>query len=179
MKHLFIISFLALISCKSFAETCEGFNACVDLYTKISGEKLTIDKAISDEMSMVSTSAKLTAANIKPEFNLFLNKNVLMLRPKGVVLSLRHGEYMSAPIYAVSDGNIPRMFSKEGKVTFIYHAQHDTKKIVTAKARSYLSKKTKNAVNNIVEFSQSKIIAVSDKVDAATKIIKEIMKADK
>ncbi|MBC7712756.1 MAG: hypothetical protein H7177_05430 [Rhizobacter sp.] len=177
MLKFFLFASL-IFSFNSFAETCEGFNACADLYTKLTGEKLTIDKDISDEMSMASTSANLTSANAKTEFTLFLNKNVVALQPKGLVMSLRHGEYLSAPIYVVSEGNIPRMFTKEGKVTFIYHAQHDTKKVVTAKARASMSKKSKKSLNNIVEFSQSKIIAVSDTVEAATKIIKEVMKAD-
>ena len=179
MKQILLFSFLFLISFNILAETCEGFNACADLYTKLTGEKLTIDKNISDEMSMASTSANMTAANAKVEFSLFLNKNVVALQPKGIVMALRHGEYMSAPIYVVSEGNIPRMFTKDGIVTFIYHAQHNTNKIVTAKARASLTKKSKKSVNNIIEFSQSKIIAVSDSVDNATKIIKEIMKADK
>lgn len=168
-----------LVSLNSYAETCEGFNACAELYTKLTGEKLTIDKNISDEMSMASTSANLTSANVKSEYNLFLNKNVVILHSKGIVMALRHGEYMSAPIYVISEGNIPRMFTKEGKVTFIYHVQHDVKKVVTAKARASASKKTKKSLNNIVEFPQSKIVAVSDTVEAATKIINEIMKADK
>lgn len=167
-------------SINTYAETCEGFNACADLYTKLTGEKLTIDKNISDEMTLAYNDANLTKENAKTEFTMFLNKNAVDIQKKGYVFAMRDKEFLSAPIYVVTEENMPRLFNKDALVTFIYHATHDTtKKVVTAKARAALSKKKTKSRNNIVEFSHSKIISVSDTGEAATKIMKEIFKADK
>ncbi len=166
-------------SINSYAETCEGFNACADLYTKLTGEKLSIDKNISDEMTLAYNDANLTKENAKTEFTMFLNKNAVDMQNKGYIFAMRDKEFLSAPIYVVTEENMPRLFNKDALVTFIYHATHDTKKIVTAKARAALSKKKTKSRNNIVEFSHTKIISVSDTGEAATKIMKEIFKADK
>ena len=176
----FILAFITItFSFNLYAENCEGFNACAELYTKLTGEKLKIDKNISDEMSLAYNEANLTAENAKTEFPLFLNKNAVDYRSNGMVRAMRDGEFLSSPIYVVTKDNMPSLFSKEGLVTFVYHSMNDTKKVVTSKARSYLTKKKNKSRQNIVEFSHTKIITVSDNVEAATKIIKEIFKADK
>ena len=172
---LTVISF----SINSYAETCEGLNACADLYTKLTGEKLTIDKNISDEMTLAYNDANLTKENAKAEFTMFLNKNVVSMLDNGRVMAMRDKEFLSAPIYVVTEENMPRLFNKDALVTFVYHATRETKKVVKARARAFLSKKKLKSRNNIVEFSHTKIISVSDTGEAATKIMKEIFKADK
>jgi hypothetical protein len=146
---------------------------------KLTGEKLNIDKNISDEMTLAYNDANLTKENAKAEFVMFLNKNVMNLDTEGRVMAMRNNEFLSAPIYVVSAGNMPRVFNKDALLTFVYHTQHETKKVVTKKARVLLSKKKRKSRNNIVEFPHTKIIAVSDTGEAATKIMKEIFKADK
>lgn len=178
MKGLLIATVLGLFSFNSYAEKCEGINACVDLYTKLTGEKFTIEESISDDMSLAAPDTDLTAANAKLEFENFLNKNVVSVMAKNRLTAGRSGEFLTAPIYVVSAGNIPRMLNKDGLVTFVYHSKKDPSKIVNAKTRGLLTRKKNNSERRIVDYSKTKIIAVSDTFQNAERIITFIMKAD-
>lgn len=179
MKFLSIAAILCLLTSNSYAEKCEGFNACADLYTKLTGEKLNIDESISDDMTLAIPDIDLTVANAKVEFLYFLNKNVVTMMPKNRLVANRKGDFLISPIYIVSEGNIPRMINKDGLVTFVYHSKSDTKNLVSNKTRGLLSRKKNKSESMITVFPKTKVIAVSDTDENATRIINLIIKSDK
>lgn len=179
MKVLFLVIGLSFSPFNLYAEKCEGINACTDLYAKFTGEKFIIDDSINDEMSLAAPDSDLTAVNAKVEFISFLNKNVVNIMAKNKLIAGRNGEFLTAPIYVVSAGNIPRMINKDGLVTFVYHSQKDTSKLVSAKTRGLLTRNKNNSERRIVDFPNTKIIAVSDTFENAERIMTLIMKSDK
>lgn len=179
MFRLSLLSFTLLFSFALRAEVCEGLNACSELYTQMTGQKLTMDKSISDDMSIAVPSTTMESKNATGEFTNFLNKNVINLLPGGKLQAMRHGEFLTVPIYVVSTGNMPMMINKDGLVTMVYQTQKVPTKLVSSKIRKMLSKKKAKSTNNIVEFNKNQIIAVSDTFEHATKIMTEIMKTDK
>lgn len=179
MKVLFLILILGLFSINLHAKKCEGMNACIDLYTEITGEKFIIDESVNDEMSLAAPDTDLNAQNAKIEFLNFLNKNVVSIMLKKNLVAARNGEFLTAPIYVVSDGNIPRMINKDGLVTLVYHSRKETSKLVSAKTRGLLTRKKNNSERRIVDYSKTKIIAVSDTFENAERIMMLIMKSDK
>jgi len=182
MKFLFLVSVLGLFSFNSYAEKCEGVNACVDLYTKLTGEHLAIYKDVTDDMTLAIPDTDLTKDNAKVEFNKFANKNLIQITDINKVKTLiakRSGDFLTAPIYIVSENNIPMMINKDGLVTFVYHSKGDTSKL-SSKTRTMLSKKKPaNGRNSILEFMDNKIISVSDTYERADKIARVWIKLDK
>jgi hypothetical protein len=180
MKLLSIFTLLCLFSFNSYAEKCEGVNACSDLYSKLTGQKLSIDPTITDEMTLASPDVDLTKENAKVEFSKFINKNVMSILDKTKLISHRMGEFLTAPIYVVSENNIPMMINKDGLVTFVYHTKGNTKKLAD-KTRIMMSKKMPrpHSANKIVEYKENKIIVVSDTYEKADKIAREWIKLDK
>lgn len=180
MKLLSIFTLLCLFSVNSYAERCEGVNACVDLYSKLTDVKLTIDKNVTDEMTLAAPDADLTKENAKIEFSKFINKNVMSILNNKFLITQRMGDFLTAPIHVVSENNIPMMINKDGLVTFVYHAKGNTKKLAD-KTRVMMSKKMagSHAVNKIIEYNKNKIIVVSDTYEKADKIAREWIKLDK
>ena len=175
MKCLSLLSVLFIFfSTNSYAEVCEGFNACTNLYTQLTGQKISIDKNISDETSLAVQNTDLTKENAKAEYQLFLNKNTIDFK-NGKLNMMRNGEFLTAPIYIVSESNMPQMINKDGLVTLVYHAQKASAKSLSSKTRQLLSfSKVKTKAHfSILEFP-TKIIAVSHTFEYATKIMKEI-----
>lgn len=179
MKFLSILIILILFSFNSYAEKCEGIHACAELYTKLTGDKVTVDTSVTDEMSLAVSGVELTAENAKNKFEIFLNKNVVALTAKKQLVAGRKGDFLTAPVYVVSEGNIPRMINKDGPVTFVYQAKNETKKLINNKTRGLLSRKKGSFETMINTFDKTKIIAVSDKDENASRIITFIMKSDK
>lgn len=181
MKKLILATLLVMFSVNSYAEKCEGFNACVELYTKLTGKKLTIDPVISDEMTLAAPDTDLTAETAEKEFHLFLNKNVVnYFTVQNKLISGRQGEFLTSPIYVVSQNNMPQMFSKEGLVTLVYHTKGDPDKLA-GKVRNMLSKKMPRpkSVNKIVAYQNTKIFIVSDTFEVAQKVMNQIFKLEK
>lgn len=179
MKLLSVLTLLSLFSFNAYAEKCEGVNACFDLYSKLTGKKLSIDKSITDEMTLAAPDTDLTKENAKVEFAKFCNKNVLSIKGK-VLMAHRSGDFLTAPIHVVSENNIPMMINKDGLVTFVYHAKGNIEKLA-ARTRTMTSKKKPqpNSINKIVQFTENKIIAVSDTYEKTDKIAREWIKLDK
>lgn len=182
MKLIPIMSFLFLFSFNTYAEKCEGVNACVDLYSKLTGEHLAIDKDVTDEMTLAVPDTDLTKENAKIEFSKYANKNVMHvmnINKVKTLLSKRSGDFLTAPIYIVSENNIPMMINKDGPVTFVYHSKSNTSKLAS-KTRTMLGKKKPaKGRNSIIEFMDNKIIVVSDTYEKADKIAREWIKSDK
>lgn len=172
---LFISLFLSM-SLK--AEVCEGIKSCSELYTKITGEKLQSEKSINKSMSISATGTDLNKSNVKKEFERYVNQNAVSFSNKRL-LSVRNGEYLTAPIYLVSLGNMPMMINKDGPVTLVYQSTKETKKLVNSNVKKMLSKKKSKSQNKIVEFPNTNLIVVSDTYEYASKTMKEIMLADK
>lgn len=179
MNVLFLTLALMLFSSHSYAKKCEGINACSDLYTELTGERFIIDNSIDDEMSLGAPDADLNAINARVEFLNFINKNVVSIVQKNRLVAARNGEFLTAPIYIVSDGNIPRMINKDGLVTLVYHSKKATSKLVSSKTRALLTRKKNNTERRIIDYSKTKIIAVSDTFENAERIMILIMKSDK
>lgn len=181
MKRMILALMLVAFSANAYAEKCEGFNACSELFSRLTGKKLSIDSTISDEMTMAVEDADLTKENAESEYALYLNKNVISyFKKNGQLISQRNGEFISAPIYIVSKGNMPQMFSKEGLVTLVYHSQIDPDKF-SAKTRGMLSKKMPKpkSVNKVIAYRESKIFVVSDTFEVAQKVMEQVFKMDK
>lgn len=182
MIRLSLVSFSLLISLfVSFslkAEVCEGIKSCSELYTKITGEKLQSDKSINKSMSISATGTDLDKSNVKKEFERYLNQNAVSLSNKRLQ-SMRQGEFLTAPIYLVSLGNMPMMINKDGLVTLVYQSTKETNKLVNSSVKKMLSKKKSKSLNKIIEFPKTNLIAVSDTYEYASKIMKEIMLQDK
>lgn len=183
MKLLSIFTLITLFSFNAYAEKCEGVNACVDLYTKLTGEHLAIYKDVTDEMTLAAPDTDLTKENAKVEFSKFVNKNVMQMMEINKVKTLvakRSGDFLTSPIFVVSENNIPMMINKDGLVTFVYHAKGGTGRLAV-KTRTMLSKKmpSKGSRNSILEFADNKIISVSDSYEKADKIAREWIKLDK
>lgn len=180
MKLLSVSLLLSLYSVNSYAEKCEGFNACTELFTKLTGQKLKVSSLITDDMSLAAPDTDLTKENAKKEFPLFLNKNAVSLMGADELFAHRNGEFLTAPIFVVSEGNVPMMINKDGLVTFVYHTKGETSKLAD-KTRKMLSKKMlkPKSPSKIIEFKENKIIAVSDSYEKAEKVIREIIKLDK
>lgn len=183
MKLFSIFTLVTLFSFNAYAEKCEGVNACVDLYTKLTGEHLAIYKDVTDDMTLAAPDADLTKENAKVEFTKFANKNVIQILEINKVKTLvakRSGDFLTSPIYIVSENNIPMMINKDGLVTFVYHSKGATRKLAE-KTRTMLSKKmpSKESRNSILEFTDNKIISVSDSYEKADKIAREWIKLDK
>ena len=179
MLRVFLILTLISFSFNSYAEKCEGINACIDLYSRLTGHKLIPSVSITDDMSLAVADTDLNSSNAQKEFEKFLNKNIVSINGDKLMAN-RHGDFLAAPAYIVSEGNIPMMIDGKGLVTLVYSAKGNTIRLVNS-ARKMLSKKMPNAknVNNIMEFKATKIISVSDTYETAVKIIKIIMKQDK
>ncbi|MBY0414962.1 MAG: hypothetical protein K2Q18_12400 [Bdellovibrionales bacterium] len=178
MKHLTLLVILTVLPLSSFAEVCEGMNACTDLYRKLTGDKVVIDDKISDEMTLAVNGTDLTPQNARGEFPLFLNKNAVNFMGNKLT-PVRNGEFLGSPIYVVSANNMPQMINKDGLMTMVYHAKNETKKLITPKLLGMLSKKKTKGLSRVVDFKASKIVIVSDTFEYATKIMNEIIKADK
>lgn len=181
MKRMILALFLGMLSANSYAERCEGFNACAELYSKISGKKLSIDNSISDEMTLAVEDTNLTKENAEDEYALFLNKNVVSYYKKNhQLIAQRQGEFLTSPIYVVSQGNMPQMFSKEGLVTLVYHSKNDPDKF-SAKTRVMLSKKMPKpkSINKVIAYRETKIFVVSDTFEVAQKVMEQVFKMDK
>lgn len=181
MKGMILALTIGMFSVSAYAEKCEGFNACADLYTKLTGKKLAIDTVISDEMTLAAPDADLTAENAESEFALFLNKNVVtFLKKDKRLIANRSGEFLGAPIYVVSQNNMPQMFSKEGLVTLVYHSKENPDRL-SGKVRGLLSKKMPKpkSLNKIVTYQETKIFIVSDTFEVAQKVMNQIFKLDK
>ena len=179
MLRAFIIFSLITFSFNSYAEKCEGLNACIELYTKLTGHKLIPGPSISDELSLAVSDVDLTETNADKEFKKFLNKNTISLNGDRMMVN-RFGEFISAPVYVVSEGNIPRMMDAKGLVTLVYHAQGNSKKLASDAAKMSSKKMSKpKSVNSVIDFGETKIISVSDSYEVAVKIVKQIMKKDK
>lgn len=177
MKACLLLLGLMVFSANSYAEKCEGMNACVSLYEKLTGDKLKVDEAINDDMTLASNDTDLTAADTKSQFEMYLNKNGVRLH-KNSLWAVRAGEFLTAPIYVVSQGNMPQMINKDGLVTLVYHAKKKSSKLVPGLAR-FLSKKKIKDVPKIVEYLNTNTISVSDTFEHAEKIMTKILKADK
>ena len=180
MKLLSIFTLLCLFSVNSYAERCEGVNACVDLYSRLTNKKLSIDPAITDEVTLAVPDVDLTKENVNVEFEKFLNKNGGMTILANTVISKRAGDFLTAPIYVVSENNIPMKINKDGLVTFVYHTKGATKKLAD-KTRIMLSKKklADKTFAKTIEFSTNKIIVVCDTYERADKIVRTMIKLDK
>jgi hypothetical protein len=180
MKLLILLTLLSFFSMNAYAEKCEGINACSDLYSKLTGEQLEIDSTITDEMTLASPDVDLTKENVKAEFSLFVNKNVMSILDGKKLITHRMGDFLVAPIFVVSKNNIPMMINKDGLVTFVYHSKGATKRL-SDKTRILMSKKMArpHSENKIVEFKDNKIIVVSDTYEKADKIAREWIKLDK
>lgn len=182
MIRLSLVNFSILLSIfltfKLQAEVCEGIKSCSELYTKVTGEKLQIEKSINKSMSISSTGTDLDKSNVKKEFERYLNQNAVSLSNKRLQ-SMRQGEYLRAPIYLVSLGNMPMMINKDGLVTLVYQSTNETNKLVNTSVKKMLSKKKSKSLNKIIEFPKNNLIAVSDTYEYASKIMKEIMMQDK
>jgi hypothetical protein len=180
MKLLSIFTFLCLFSFNSYAEKCEGVNACTELYSKLTGKKLEVNSSITDEMTLAAPDTDLTKENAKAEFSMFLNKNAIILYSEKQLVPNRSGEFLTAPIHVISENNIPMMLNKDGLVTFVYHVQGDIGKLAK-KTRSMLSKKKSSpkSINKILEYKENKIIVVCDTYEKADKIAREWIKLDK
>lgn len=181
MKKMVLAVVFSILSANSYAERCEGFNACAELYSKLSGKKLSIDNTISDEMTLAVEDTDLTKENAESEYVLFLNKNVVNYYKKNhQLIAQRQGEFLASPVYVVSPGNMPQMFSKEGLVTLIYHSKNDPDKFAE-KTRGMLSKKMPKpkAVNKIITYRETKIFVVSDTFEVAQKVMEQVFKMDK
>lgn len=180
MKLLPIVTLLCLFSFNSYAEKCEGVNACTNLYSKLTGKKIEVSASITDEMTLAAPDADLTKENAKAEFSKFINKNVMSILDNTKLISHRMGEFLTSPIYVVSENNIPMMINKDGLVTFVYHSKGDTKKLAD-KTRIMMSKKMPgpHSVNKIIEYKENKIIVVCDTYERADKIAREWIKLDK
>jgi len=183
MKLLSVLTLLSIFSINAYAEKCEGVNACVELYTKLTGEHLNIDKVITDEMTLAAPDIDLTKENAKVEFSIFNNKNALHVynvNKSKMLIAKRNGEFLTAPIHIVSENNIPMMLNKDGPVTFVYHAKGNISNLAK-KTVKLLSKKMPAAksLNRIVEFQENNIILVSDTYEKADKIAREWIKLDK
>jgi hypothetical protein len=178
MKRLALLSFLVLFSTNSFAEVCEGINACTELYRKLTGDNIIADKDITDETTLAVVSTDLTAQNAKAEFQLYLNKNTIQLLGRRLDI-MRNGDFLTSPIYIVSENNMPQMINKDGLVTLVYHAKRPTSKLLTSKVRNQLSftKVQTKSRFAILEFP-TKIIAIQHTFEYAEKMMKKIMKAD-
>jgi hypothetical protein len=178
MKGLTLSFLFAIFFTSAHAEVCEGLNACNELYTKLSKNQLTMDKTISDEVTMAVQGTDLTAENYKTEYPLYLSKNTISLSGK-TLKNMRNGEFLTSPIYIVSENNMPQMINKDGLVTLVYHAKKSPKKLLTSKVTKMISFSRPNpkAHYSILEFP-TKVIAVSHTFEYATKMMKEIMKAD-
>lgn len=175
LSKLSLITVLLMISTVSFAEVCEGVNACTELYTKFTGEKLIMDKDISDEMTLSVGSANFSKENIRQEYKFFLNKNAVAL-VGDKLQAIRNGDFLTSPIYIVSISNMPMMINKDGLVTLVYHAKNPAKKLI--KRATGFSKKKIKGHPAILEFPTN-VIAIEDTFEYATKSMLAIMKADK
>jgi hypothetical protein len=175
LSQLSLITALLIFSSNSFAEVCEGINACTELYTKLTGEKIIMDKDITDEMTLAAPTANFTSENAKAEYRLYLNKNAIALTGSKMD-TMRNGDFLISPIYIVSENNMPQMINKDGLVTLVYHAKNSTKKLT--KKVSALSKKKMKGHPAILEFPTN-VIAVEDTFEYATRNMNAIIKADK
>jgi hypothetical protein len=174
LSKLSLVAVLVMFSSGSFAEVCEGINACSELYTKFTGEKLVMDK-ISDEMTLAAENANFSKENVRQEFRLYLNKNAVVLNGNKLE-PMRNGGFLGAPIYIVSLSNMPQMINKDGLVTLVYHAKNPAKKLV--KKATGLSKIKIKGHQAILDFPTN-IIAIEDTFEFATRNMLAIMKADK
>lgn len=181
MKRIILALILGVLSVNAYAEKCEGFNVCLELYSKLTGKKLSIDNTISDEMTFSVEDLELTKENAESEFTLFLNKNAInYFKKNNQLIAQRQGEFLTSPVYIVSPGNMPQMFSKEGLVTLVYHSKNDPDKF-SVKTRAMLSKKMPKpkSINKVIAYRESKIFVVSDTFEVAQKVMEQVFKMDK
>ena len=176
ISQLFLMLSLTVFSSTAYSEVCNDLQTCSELYTKLTGETLTISKDL-EGATLADRTADLTAENAKEEFATFLNFSAISKHGSNIS-SMRNGEFLKSPVYLVSEGNMPQVFQKDGLVTLVYQSKKATKKLVSKKAKM-LSKKTKAYRPAILEMNGNQIIAVQDKFVNAEKIISAIMKADK
>lgn len=175
MKKFFAL--LVLLSLNAQAEKCETVEGCSVLFTNLTGEKVDFT-AVPPEMSLAVPGTDLTAENVKVEFPKYLALNAVVLIEKNKLVPMRHGEFLTSPMYVVDKNKIPQMINKDGLVTFSYMTQNDPKKLVTRRIRKKLSYKKTKSLNNIVEYSGPKVITVSDTYEYANKVVAQIIKAD-
>lgn len=176
ISQLALLASLSIFSITAQAEVCSDLQTCADLYTKFTGENVTLSKDLED-ITLVERATDLTASNAKSEFEIFLNLNAISKHGSNIS-TMRNGDFLKSPIYMVSEGNMPQVFQKDGLVTLVYQAKKATKKLVSKKVKM-LSRVTKTYRPAILEMNDNKIIAVQDKFVNAEKIMSAIIKSDK
>lgn len=176
MKLTFSLLIL-FFSLSAHAEKCEGIEACSALYTKLTGKKV-VTSDIKEDMTLSSPGTDLTAENAEKEYIRYLNLNVVQMLEGNRLIALRHGEFLTSPIYMIEKGIMPQMINKDGLVTLVFVSKNSPKKLISKKVRNQLSRKKTKSINNIVEFNDNNIITLSDTYEYASRIMTTIMKKD-
>lgn len=177
MKYLTLVSLLFLFSSNSYAETCKGIINCGQLYSKLTGTKFKYDKKISKNMSLALEEIDLTKENAVKEFPRFLNLNGVY-QQKNNLISIRNGDFLTAPIYIVTKNNIPQMINKDGLVTFSYEGSKKVKDLLTADVQKHLTYRKGKSHSLLHKQPATNIIIICETYEHAEKMIRQILEND-
>lgn len=176
-KISLVLLFLIIVFPAHSAE-CVGLKRCIIEYSLITNTEVEFEKAVNfDTVSVGVETASFTKDNAREEFKDYMSLNLFNLDyykdGKVQITNLRKGIFITSPIFIVTPGNIPPVFSGEGPVTLVYRTNKDFKDIRGWRLNFKLNS------NNLIEIENKKIVAISDTYENASAIMNLIFSNDK